>query len=264
MVVLRRSLTQVGTILVSLVVFGLIWVVTLHVRHVSSYVSSTPKDVYEYLFTLPTAGANRHQILVMLGVTLRHAALAFVVGILASVLVAVCFELARPVRLMFMPLAMLLRTVPLMAMAPVVQIVFGTGLVTAALVGTIVVFFPLLVNLTLGFESSSPQVVDVVRVSGGGSWTVMRKVAFPSALPYLLASMRIAVPGAITGAMLYEWLFTFSGMGGGIISANNSADFPLVWAIVVVITVVTVLLYAVAAVVETAVLARWAPSASAE
>jgi ABC-type nitrate/sulfonate/bicarbonate transport system permease component len=176
--------------------------------------------------------------------------------------IAVLFTLARPLEFMFLPIAMLVRTIPLLAMAPVIYLIFGNGVVTAAFIGGVVVFFPLLVNLTVGFASVSPQAVDLIRAYGGSRWTVMRKAAIPAALPHFFASMRIAVPGAITGAMLYEWLFTYQGMGAAITSAKNQSDYGEMWAIVVVVTVVSIILYTVVALIEAAVLLKWAPEAS--
>ncbi|WP_155864969.1 ABC transporter permease [Gryllotalpicola ginsengisoli] len=264
---LRRIGVTVLTIAASLVIFGLLWQLALTLMHVNSYVGKTPLDVWDYLFVdnpmTPdqTAADNRAHLFGLLWVTLGHAALGFVFGVGASVVVAIVFALARPIEFMFMPIAMLLRTVPLLAMAPVIYLVFGNGAVTAAFIGGVVVFFPLLVNLALGFRSVGAQAVDLVRVYGGSSWTVMRKVAIPTALPHFFASMRIAVPGAITGAMLYEWLFTFQGLGAGIVTAKSQSDYPQLWTIVVFITVVSIVLYTIATIVEAAVLAKWGPDA---
>ena len=264
---LRRVGVTVLTVLASLVIFALLWQLALTALHVNAYVGKTPIDVFRYLFIdnpmTPdqTAAKNRAHLFALLWVTLGHAALGFVFGVGGSVIVAVVFSLARPIEFMFMPIAMLLRTVPLLAMAPVIYLVFGNGAVTAAFIGGVVVFFPLLVNLALGFRSVGAQAVDLVQVYGGTRWTVMRKVAIPTALPHFFASMRIAVPGAITGAMLYEWLFTFQGLGAGIVTAKSQSDYPQLWTIVVFSTVVSVVLYTSATVVEAAVLSKWGPEA---
>jgi ABC-type nitrate/sulfonate/bicarbonate transport system permease component len=83
----------------------------------------------------------------------------------------------------------------------------------------------------------------------------------PSALPYFFASMRIAVPGAITGAMLYEYLFSPTGIGGSITSAKAAFDYQLIWASTVFITVVSVVLYTITSIIEAAVLSEWGPEA---
>ncbi|NLE80523.1 MAG: ABC transporter permease subunit [Rhodococcus sp.] len=264
----RGVLTNVFGVVAALVVFALVWGITLKIMDVNPYVGKTPADVWHYLFggesaSGVTGAENRERLLSLLWVTLGHASLGFVIGVVLSVGVAIVFTLVKPVEFMFMPLAMLMRTVPLMATAPVIYLVFGGGKVTAALVGTVVVFFPVLVNVTLGFGSASPQMLDVVRVNGGGAWTVMRKVAVPTALPHLLAALRISVPAAITGAMLYEWLFTYVGLGAGIVAATTQSNFTEVWAIVAVITVVAVVLYAIAEAIEAIILA-WVGIAPAD
>jgi ABC-type nitrate/sulfonate/bicarbonate transport system permease component len=223
-----------------------------------------PLDVWSYFFQdgiTGTAAEHRANILALTGVTLGHAAIGFIVGVVLSVLIAIAFFLFGPVEAMFMPIALLLRTVPLLAMAPVIYLIFGNGIVTAALIGTIVVLFPILVNVTVGLRSANRQSIDLIHVNGGGRFAVLTKVAIPTALPHFFASMRIAVPGAITGAMLYEWLFTFEGMGAAVQSAKAQSDYPLIWAVTVFVTVISILLYTVATFVEAAVLSEWGPDA---
>lgn len=254
------------TIVISAVILTAIWWVALLGLHANTFIAKTPLDVVKYLFVknplMTTSPSDiRHTLWQLMLITLYHAVIGFVGGIVGSVIVAVLFTLIKPLEFMFMPLAMLLRTVPLLAMAPVIYLVLGNGALTAGFIGGVVVFFPLLVNLTLGFRSVSAQSVDLIRVYGGSRWTIMTKVAFPTALPHFFASMRIAVPGALTGAMLYEWLFTFQGLGGVINQAKTNSNYGQIWAIVVVITVVAIVFYTITTFIETAVLAKWGPNA---
>lgn len=264
--VLRRITRTVAMMAASVVILAVLWDVVLSVLHANSFIAKTPIDVWDYLFVRDpqsgtTPGQNRDQLFQLLWVTLGHAGIGFVFGVGGSILIAVLFTLLQPLEFMFMPIAMLLRTVPLLAMAPVIYLIFGNGMVTAAFIGAIVVFFPLLVNLTVGFASVSPQVVDLIRAYGGSRLTIMRKAAFPAALPHFFASMRIAIPGAITGAMLYEWLFTYQGLGAAITSAKTETDYSEMWAIVVFVTAVSIVLYTVVAIIEEPVLAKWGPEA---
>ncbi|WP_375388993.1 ABC transporter permease [uncultured Amnibacterium sp.] len=261
---LRRIGTSVGTILVCVVILAVLWQIAVSTSPISSFIAKGPLDVLGY-FTQDsitgTAAEHRATIFALLGVTLGHAAIGFVVGVVLSVLIAIAFFLFAPIEAMFMPIALLLRTVPLLAMAPVIYLVFGDGLLTAALIGTIVVLFPILVNVTVGLRSANRQSIDLIHVNGGGRFSVLTKVAIPTALPHFFASMRIAVPGAITGAMLYEWLFTFQGMGAAVQTAKAQFDYPQIWAVTVFVTIVAILLYTVATFVEAAVLAEWGPDA---
>jgi ABC-type nitrate/sulfonate/bicarbonate transport system permease component len=260
----RRTGITIGTILLSLLVLVVLWQVAISTSHISSFITKGPLDVWKY-FTQDgdggSAASHQRTLFRLLGVTLQDASIGFLVGVPLSVLISIAFTMFRPVEFMFMPIAMLLRTVPLLAMAPVIYIIFGNGAITAALIGTVVVLFPLLVNITVGLRSVSQQSVDLVRVYGGSRFTVLRKVAVPTALPFFFASMRIAVPGAITGAMLYEYLFTSAGLGGTIVTAKAAFDYPLIWASTVFVTIVSVILYTITTIIEAAVLSEWGPDA---
>jgi ABC-type nitrate/sulfonate/bicarbonate transport system permease component len=260
----RRTGVTVGTILLSLLVLVILWQIAISTSNISSFITKGPLDVWRY-FTQDgdggTAASHQRTLFRLLGVTLQDASIGFLVGVPLSAVIAVLFTMFRPIEFMFMPIAMLLRTVPLLAMAPVIYIIFGNGAVTAALIGTVVVLFPLLVNITVGLRSVSQQSVDLVRVYGGSRFTVLRKVAVPTALPHFFASMRIAVPGAITGAMLYEYLFTSAGLGGTVVTAKAAFDYQLIWASTVFVTVVSVVFYTITAIIEAAVLSEWGPDA---
>jgi ABC-type nitrate/sulfonate/bicarbonate transport system permease component len=147
--------------------------------------------------------------------------------------------------------------VPLVAMAPLLLLVFGRDVVGVAAIGGIVVFFPALVNIVLGLRSASPQSLDLIRVAGGSTWTALRKVAIPTALPHFFAALRISVPGAMTGAMLAEWLATGQGLGGEIFRSVARASYSGVWTIVVLVTLSSIVLYTLVSVVETMILARF-------
>ena len=156
-----------------------------------------------------------------------------------------------------MPAAVVLQTVPLIALAPILILLVCRGYAVVALMSAIVVLFPALVNIVAGLRSVTPQMRDLVLVYGGSPSTVLLKVGFPSALPALFASVRIAVPGALTGALLAEWLATGKGIGYAVVSAANRSQNTRVWALVVAITLTALLLYLLAQLLETAVLSRF-------
>jgi ABC-type nitrate/sulfonate/bicarbonate transport system permease component len=269
--VLRRLGASLLVVVVALVVLAVLWVALLRLFDVSSFVGKTPLDVWGYLFSdAParsvrasnlTAETARSQLLDAWLVTVGDAAIGFVTGLVVASVIAALFVIVKPFEFAFMPIAMLLRSVPLVAMAPVLLLIFGQGKLGVATIGAIVVLFPALVNIVLGLRSASPLALDLVKVNGGGELKALLLVRVPSALPALFASVRISVPGAIVGAMLAEWLSGFTGLGGILNAYKGRGNFSGVWAIVVVSVVTSILGYAVAAVVEAAALAAWGPDA---
>ena len=269
--VLRRVGISVLVVVLALVLLTVIWILLLKAFHVSNFVGKTPSDVLGYLFDGNAVGrvrpksisvdAARADLYHAWLVTLGNAAIGFVGGMIIAVAIAASFTIVKPLEFAFMPIAMLLRSVPLVAMAPVLILMFGQGKVGIVVIVAIVVLFPVLVNVVLGLNSASPLALDLIRVNGGSNLKTLVLVRLPSALPALFASIRISVPGAIVGAMLAEWLTGFTAIGGGLNAYKSSGNFSGVWAIVVVSVTTSLVAYAVASVLETAALAAWGPNA---
>ncbi|WP_199584374.1 ABC transporter permease [Blastococcus sp. TF02A-30] len=254
---LRAVLRAVGTMVLVLAVVVALWVVGLWAFDVSSYVGKGPLDVVDILFVDEDAAELRTEIAGLLGRTLLDAGIGFAAGMLVAVLLAAVVVRYRAAESAVMPVALILQTVPLIALAPMLILLVGRGYVIVAVMSAVVVLFPALVNIVVGLRSVSQQMRDLVLVYGGSPMTVLRKVAFPSALPALFVSVRIAVPGSMTGALLAEWLATGKGVGYAVVSAAARSQIGKVWALVVVITLVSLLLYLLAQLVEAAVLSRF-------
>lgn len=246
----------VGTALLMLAILTVVWVVSVALVD-NTFVAKGPAEVYEFLFADDDAARTRAEIATALGVTLGDAAIGFVAGMLAATVAAALIVLFRPVETAVMPVALILRAVPLIALTPIIRLLFSDELVRVAVVSGIVVLFPALVNIVQGLRSVSTQMSDVVHVYGGGPFALLVKVAFPSALPALFASIRISVPGAITGALLAEWLITGRGIGSMVVNAVGQSENNLVWACVLVVTLASLALYLVAQIAESFVLARY-------
>ena len=250
--------------LVTLLVVLALWQAVVSLTGISPYVAKGPADVWAFLFIDElgaelddTAAAHRAALAPMLGQTLQDAGIGFAVGLAVAIVLAVVFSLSRTVEAGVMPLALLLRSVPLVSIAPVIILITGRGTTASvAVIGSIVVLFPALAAVLFGLSRASRESLDLIHVYGGNTLTALRKVGIPGALPSLFAAARVSVPGAVTGALLAEWLSTGIGIGGMIQKFNASARFDDLWASVALITFVTLVLYNVVQLVENVVLAR--------
>ncbi|MBF6211282.1 ABC transporter permease subunit [Nocardia puris] len=262
MTVLRRVGGFLFPLLTSLLLMLLIWWVFLRAfPQVGPRVGKTPADVWEYLVTSPGAANARSAIFDNLQITLRDAAFGFVVGMGAALVLAALFVSIRAVEQTVMPVAMLLRSVPLVALAPIIVLVFGRGLGGVTVMAAIVVLFPALVMIMTGLRNAPAQAMDLVAAYGGSRWTALRMVAIPAALPSVFAAARISVPGALIGALIGEWLGSGEGLGASLIRAIPTFRYSELWASIVIVTLVSVLLYAIVGVLENLVLARFGPDA---
>ena len=235
------------------------WWAFLEYFDVKPFLGKGPSDVWAYLVTAHDAGQHRHVIFGESMTTLRDAFLGLVAGTIAAVLSAVAFNIWRAVERTFMPIAMVLRSVPLVAMTPLIVLIFGRDLKAVTVIAGIVTFFPTLVNVTLALRSTPAESIDLLRAYGASPAKTLWKVQVPSALPALFASLRIAAPLALVGALLSEWLATGEGLGYAILQAGALSEYNGLWARVALVTLYSVLLYKLIGAVERAVLARYAP-----
>ncbi|MGN2635587.1 ABC transporter permease [Nocardia takedensis] len=254
----RRIAVFLFPLLTSLLLILVLWELFLRVfPQVGPRVGKSPGDIWRYLVTAPGAPAARSAILDDLMITLRDAAIGFGLGMGAALVIAALFVSVTALEQTFMPVAMLLRSVPLVALAPIIVLVFGRGSGGVAVMAAIVVLFPALVMIVTGLRGAPRQALDVVAAYGGSRWTGLRMVALPAALPSVFAAARISVPGALIGALIGEWLGSGTGLGASLIRAIPTFQYNKLWASIVIVTLVSVALYAIVGVVENLVLARF-------
>jgi ABC-type nitrate/sulfonate/bicarbonate transport system permease component len=248
---------------ISIAAVAAFWQLFLTLTKVDPFIGRGPADVFEYVFIGPEAAANRAVLIDASIITVRDAFLGLIVGLVVAMVAATTFNLLRSVEQTVMPMAMVLQSVPLVAMTPIIALMFGRGLLTAVLITAIVTFFPALVNINLALRGAPAQTMDLMRAYGANQWTTLYKVQFPSALPAVFASLRIAAPLAVVGAMLAEWLATSEGLGYLMLQSGVSYNMNQLWAAGALITFFSVVLYQVVSAIESSVLTRYAPEHTA-
>lgn len=247
------------TFVVVAVLLVALWIGFLNYFEVNAYVGKMPGEVWKWV-TDPELGAERRQELRLATQhTLWEAGMGFVTGIVLALVVAVVFTLSRAVERTVLPIALALRSVPIVAMVPLFAFIFGRGTLGSLVIISIITFFPALVLVSNGLRAVRPESLELVRVFNGGSWAQLLKVRFPSALPSLMASAKVCAPLAVLGAILNGWLSTGTGLGSLMVNSTITAEYVKLWAAVVIVTVVSIVFAALVTMVEQVVLARYAP-----
>ncbi|MCU1454306.1 MAG: binding-protein-dependent transport system inner rane component [Acidimicrobiales bacterium] len=248
--------TALGAVASIVVLCGL-WQLLVSGFHLNKLFTRGPLDVWRYINHAD--GAERHLLIEATRTTARDAAIGFAFGTGAAVLCAIVFNLKRGVEQAVMPVAMALRSVPLVAMTPVIALIFGRSLLSVTIIAGIVTFFPTLVNLSLALRSVPAPSIDLMQAYGASRARTLWKVQLPSSLPSLFASARIAAPLALIGALLAEWLTTGRGLGYMMLSAVTTFEADRMWTGVAIVTISSIVLYSIISGVEQIVLNRYAP-----
>ncbi|MCJ1673953.1 ABC transporter permease subunit [Rathayibacter sp. VKM Ac-2929] len=252
------AVTALLGLLGSIAVVVAVWWGAILAFDLSPYFAKTPLDVLTYLFADPDAAENRGLVLDGLAITLRDAGVGYVIGTALACLVAVGIVLSRWVERTVLPAAVVMRSIPLVAMTPLLALVFGRGLLGVTVIVSLVTFFPTLVSVAAALRAAPVLACDLVVSMGGSTAMVTRKVRLLYALPAIFASARIAVPGAFAGATLAEWLATGEGLGSMLVRDYAASRFSALWSETVVVVAVAVALYALVSVVERPVVRRFA------
>jgi ABC-type nitrate/sulfonate/bicarbonate transport system permease component len=255
---LGRGAGWLGSFVLSVAVGLGAWQLFLEVFSVDSFIGKGPLDVWRHLTSAPDAAASRSELWAASTTTLRDAFIGLAIGSAAAVVTAVAFTLWRGVEQTLMPIAMVLRSVPLVAMTPLIVVIFGRDLLAVTVITGIVTFFATLVNVSLALRSTPREAIDLCHAYGASPFQTLRKVQLPVALPALFASLRIAAPLALVGALLAEGLATGDGLGWLMAESRVSFQIEQLWAAVFLVTAYSVALYTLIGAIERLVLTRFA------
>ena len=148
------------------------------------------------------------------------------------------------------PLLVGFSSIPKVAVVPLFVVWFGSGTVPAILTSMVICIFPVVVNVATGLASTEPELEDVLRVLGARKRDILWNVSLPRALPYLFASLKIAITLSFVGTVLSETVAANKGIGTVMMIASGNFDVPLVFAGLVLLAIMGIFLYAVSSWVE--------------
>jgi NitT/TauT family transport system permease protein len=244
----RALLVGVGFLVATI---GL-WQLLVPAFAVPRYVLPTPADIAR-------AAVDSHRVLLTgLEKTATGAFTGFVAGNLAGFLAAVAMASSVTASRVVLPMAVGIRSIPIIALTPFLTLLLGRGLVTVMTISALIVFFPTLVNGVLGLRSTEAAALELMRVLNAPWWEVFWRLRLPAALPALFAAFRVAAASCVLGALVAEWVASGSGLGQVILQSGVQFEVPLMWSGVVVSTLLAILAFGLVSWVERRVVG-WQP-----
>ena len=184
------------------------------------------------------------------GFTLLATLIGFGLAVVLGVALGVGIGASRLIYRGLYPLLVAFNSVPKVAVVPVFVIWFGAGTVPAVLTAFMVSFFPIAVNVATGLATVEPELLDVLRALGASKKDILLKVGFPRSMPYFFASLKVAVTLAFVGAIISETVAAKRGIGYLMMAATSNFDTPLVFAGLVITSLMGVAMYGIFAVIE--------------
>jgi NitT/TauT family transport system permease protein len=241
---LRALAVDVAPAALGLLVVLVVWEVWVRLDNVKPYLVPAPSRVAERLYQRPwtfvDAGFK----------TLEGALLGFAFGALIAFALATVMAQSRVIEKAVYPLAILVKVTPIVAIAPLLTIWFGFGLMPKVFIAGLIVFFPVMVNALTGFRSVNPTALALFDSLASNRLEVFLKLRLPSSLPYLFAAFKVAVPLSVIGTVVAEWFSGDRGLGRVIYIANNNLDMATAFAGIVSLAVIGVGLFLITSFIE--------------
>jgi NitT/TauT family transport system permease protein len=236
----RQRLLSAG----ALIGFFVLWEVICLAFNVSDLILPRPSQIAHVLIEkMPLLWPHAMQ-------TLYTTFVGFVLGVVAGILIGVAIGSSKLAYDVTYPLLVGFSSIPKVAVVPLFVVWFGAGTVPAILTSMVISIFPVVVNVATGLASTEPELEDVLRVLGARKRDILWNVSLPRALPYLFASLKIAITLSFVGTVLAETVASNKGIGTVMMIASGNFDVPMVFAGLFLLAAMGVALYALSSLVE--------------
>jgi NitT/TauT family transport system permease protein len=212
----------------------------------------------DYILPAPEVVAARGARAIGSGLLWEHAAvtvleivLGFTLGTVTAVVAGTALGKSVLIERVLSPYIVAAQAVPVLALAPLLDIWFGGGLLARVLICALIVFFPIAIATMVGIRAADPLLVEMLRSLGAGAGTVTRLLEVPSALPVIFGGLRVGVTLAVIGAVVAEWAGASVGLGVLINIANQGLfDTPLMFVALVTLALIGLAGYGLVVAVE--------------
>jgi NitT/TauT family transport system permease protein len=227
-----------------------VWWIAAEQEWVAPYLVPHPADVWHTV--VRDWGSLMHHSYVTLYETVIGFALATVLGLATAVLIAY----SRTMDKALYPIVLFAQVIPKIAIAPLLVVWFGNGLAPKIILAVLIAFFPVVISGVAGLRSTDPELLELSATMGASRWKTFRKIRFPNALPHLMAGEKVAVTLAVVGAVVGEFVGASEGLGYVLLLANGNLDAALLFAALILMSVIGILLFVVVEAAE-ALLIPW-------
>ncbi|HTL76467.1 MAG TPA: ABC transporter permease [Casimicrobiaceae bacterium] len=230
---------ELATVPLAFVVALLAWHWLTILLHVDPIVFPGPMPVARALVAGLASGAYGHHF----WITFKEVLGGFAIGCGAGLVLGAVISQFRILEKTVFPYFVALQTVPKLAIAPLFVVWFGFGLESKIVIGGLISFFPMIVNVIEGLQSTDRRQIDMLRAAGANSWQVFRMVKIPNALPFIFVGLDIGIVLAVLGAIVGEFVGAQGGIGFMILQYNFQLETAKVFALIVVLSVTGIALH---------------------
>jgi NitT/TauT family transport system permease protein len=244
-----------------ILIFFLIWQLAVVIFNVREFILPSPLSALEHLL-LPQPDAN-YNWLVHISATIYAVLASFAATSILGIAIAITMAWSRLINDMMLPLFIFINSLPIIAIAPIILLWFGYGILTNVLIAFLVSFFPVVINTAAGLNEVEEDMLDLVGYLHASKWQVFTKIRFPNSLPYIFTGLKICSTMCVVGAIVGEFIASDRGLGYIIINSQFTMDTPPIFASLILVSLIGFVLFGLVSVFEK-ILMPWQRSEAIE
>jgi NitT/TauT family transport system permease protein len=230
------ALVQVGI----LVGFVVLWEVGAKFKFVDAFFWSRPSAIWSTALIFFTEG----NAFVDIGFTFRSTIIGFVIGTIAGAFLGLSMWWSRNYASIVQPYIICLESIPKLALAPLIILVFGMGLASKVAIATALTLVVSALTAYSGVQSVDKDQERLFYSLGATRWQVFTKLVAPTCVPWIISILRVNIGLALTGSIVGEFVASQHGLGRTILYAGTTYDIALVWVAVLVLSALSIVMYA--------------------
>jgi NitT/TauT family transport system permease protein len=233
----RARMSAIVSPLAVVVTLLVLWEAATHALSIAPFLLPAPSAI------VASMRANASLLLFNGWITTVEIVLGFLLSIVVGIPLALAIFLWPPFSRSILPLLVSSQAMPKVAVAPLLLVWFGFGLLPKVLIAFLIAFFPIVINTAVGLASIEPEKIQLARSMGFGAAATFFKIRLPAALPSIFGGLKISITLAVVGAVVGEFVGGDAGLGYLLMVANGSMDTQLLFAGIVGLTILGVALY---------------------
>ena len=239
-----RVAADIAQPVAALVGFVVIWELACRIFGIPAYLVPTPSAIFADTWKL------FGQVSVHTLATTQTTLLGFFASLVVSLPLAILITASPAVANTIYPFLVLTQSIPKVALAPILVIWLGYGIMPKVMVAFLISFFPIVINSVIGMRSAEREMIYLVQSMGASELTTFLKIRLPKALPSMFGGLKVGIGQAVVGATVGEFIAAEHGLGYLQLISQVRLDTPLLFAAVVVLSLLGVLLFNAVALIE--------------
>lgn len=228
----------------ALVIFVAVWELACRALHVPAYLVPAPSAISTDTWQL--AGT----VMMHTQATTETVLLGFLASLVISLPLAVLITASPVVANAIYPLLVLTQSIPKVALAPILVVIFGSNELPRVVVTFLVAFFPLVLAIAAGITAVPPELIELGRACRANWWRELWRIRLPYAVPFVFSGLKAAITLSVVGAVVGEFVNADRGLGYLIVTSTAFFKVPLAWGALVLLSLMGIILFQAMVIIE--------------